>query len=79
MAVLVGARPGILYIPLSEMIRLLLKPEAVNTTNQSSDDIFGRDSLKHKESREATLSLIDLISSMGDLSYRDLYEHYARE
>ncbi len=35
--------------------------------------------LKHKESREATLSLIDLISSMGDLTYRDLYEHYARE
>jgi hypothetical protein len=35
--------------------------------------------LNHKESREATLSLIDFISSMGDLSYRDLYEHYARE
>jgi hypothetical protein len=43
MAVWVGARLGILYIPLSEMIRLPLRPEAVNTTNESSDDIFGRD------------------------------------
>jgi hypothetical protein len=34
--------------------------------------------LSHIESRDATLSLIDLISSMGDLSYRDLYEKYAR-
>jgi hypothetical protein len=44
MAVWVRARPGILYIPLSEMTRLPLRPEAVNTTNESSDDIFGRDS-----------------------------------
>jgi hypothetical protein len=34
--------------------------------------------LKHKESRDATLSLIDLIGSMGDLRYRELYEEYAR-
>jgi len=34
--------------------------------------------LKHKESRDATLSLIDLIGSMGDLSYSALYEQYAR-
>lgn len=34
--------------------------------------------LSHIESRDATLSLIDLISSMGDLSYRELYEKYGR-
>jgi hypothetical protein len=34
--------------------------------------------LKHKESRDATLSVIDLIGSMGDLSYRELYEEYTR-
>jgi hypothetical protein len=34
--------------------------------------------LKNKESRDATLSLIDLITSLGDLSYRELYEQYAR-
>lgn len=34
--------------------------------------------LNAQESRDATLSLIDLISSMGDLSYRELYQQYAR-
>ena len=31
-----------------------------------------------KESRDETLSLIDLIGRLGDLSYRDIYEKYAR-
>jgi hypothetical protein len=34
--------------------------------------------LKSSESRSATLSLIDLITSLGDLRYRELYEKYAR-
>lgn len=32
----------------------------------------------NKESRDATLSLIDLIARKGDRSYRDIYEMYAR-
>jgi hypothetical protein len=31
-----------------------------------------------KESRDETLSLIDLIGRLGDFSYRDIYEKYAR-
>lgn len=31
-----------------------------------------------KESRDETLSLIDLIGRLGDLSYRDIYDKYAR-
>ena len=34
--------------------------------------------LKNKESRDATLSLIDLIARMGDLRYRELYEQYTK-
>jgi hypothetical protein len=80
MAVWVGARLGILYIPLSEMIRLPLRPTAVNTTNESSDDIFGRDRrrphqpIHHRRQQNQRSQTSDLpcINIFGKCGYRTI-------